>query len=924
MSSTPTTDPRLNVDPVFGSLIYDIASAFRMLAQAKSGRATHTVGIAARGTLTVTAEQLPPHSFFTPGRSFPVTVRHASIKGFPDDAIRDGRGLALRLLDGDADSEDLDLEASLLDVITSTGPCFFLNNAIDFGRWVAGNMEARAAMLEEFPNILPIFHQIVKNPDSFTKLYYYSETTTRFIDQDGTHYHMRYRIRNADGSCDSGEVPIETITLPKDYIDRPADDTRPADYLRTEFRNQIGQNGVRYLLEIQLKPVNDNAALNEAARDSTLDWCAREAPFLEVGMITLNNMLTDQEEQGLAYNVGNAPPELGLILARSPFETASINHLRSIVYEFSAGMRLGKPLPEAFASLNSAVTGILLHFDKVPIRDTLVEIWRADPVTPRLLATCRTDQSGRFKHSINFSDPMWADRPTVMIKVIRGDTSANPVAVHQKKAPPHYDCGFIPIPLWEYQPGSRLPQIMRNALIASPQPFVPAQLNALVLTSARLGPLNAQHMAPDTSVAQVQQDYDAALGKNLTTRLEEEAAGGSRGDEFFTYAVLNGFNPAVPTRDPEGRFHVRYAFDDYEFDGTRTAPNVHLILEGDENGLQPVSIEYAIRDKAAVNPDDLSFEDSVLSMPGDAHWDTAKSYFRIAEFLQGQALGHLGRGHLNVGQYAIAFYRNIQHNPVFRLLHPHLKGVTAINDKGNGIIFGDTGILAQQSPMVADAVAQYMEDDLGSCNWKGWQPREPLGSFHRYAAVGKLYWDLLQDYVANFFAENASAIADNWDEIFHFSQNLVTRSVTLKLQEVPAGDAWYDDGEISEPGDDGHALSAVTTTSGNPAEADLANLAQVCAYVIFHATYWHCWRNDNQVNYGGEIDYARLALTYNGFDASRQLLVTHSLVSVRHGFLTRNEDGDIPATLIRMLEDEAQAFADVGYDIDAFRSRINI
>ncbi|CAM2011322.1 lipoxygenase family protein [Acanthopleuribacter pedis] len=923
MSSARANDPRLNVDPLFGGLIYTIASAFRMLAQHKKGRATHTVGVTARGTFTVSGDNLPAHAVFTPGRTFPVVVRHASIKGFDDDAIRDGRGLSLRLFEGDADSEDLDLQPTVLDVLSSTGSRFFMNNAVDFGRWVAGDMETRAALVAEFPKILPIFHKIVKNPDSFTKVYYYSETTTRFIDHDGKRYHMRYRFRNADGSCDSGEIPIEEITLPKDYVDRPTSDTRPKDYLRAEFTEQVTNGGVSYLMEVQLKPESEDEIYNEIARDCTVDWTEAEAPFLEVGTISLNQMLSPAEDASIAFNVGNAPEALGLILARTPFETASINHLRSLVYDFSAAVRQGRPLPAGLANLNNAVTGMVFHLDQTPLRDTLIEIWRADPVTPRLMATTRTNQSGRFKHAVNFSDPMWSDRPPIFIKVIRNDTSDHPAAVHQQPAPPNYDFGFVAFPYWEYQVNSTLPQILRNDLIASPQPFVPAQLNALMMASAKLALIQADH-AEDTPVPQVQQDYDSALGKNLTERLEEETPGGSRGDHFFAYAVLNGFNPAFFSRDGDGLLHVRYNFDDYEFDGKRTAPNVHLTMEARPDGLVPLSIEYRLRHKEAIQPEALSFAPAVLSKPGDDHWETAKAYFRIAEFIQGQALGHLGRGHLNVGQYAIAFYRNIQHSPIYTLLHPHLKGVTAINDKGNGIIFGKTGILAQQSPLVADSVIKYMEDDLGACNWKGWKPRASLGKFHRYGAVGELWWDLLDDYVADFFAENASAIAANWDEIYHFSQNLVARGVAYRATPLPDGESWYDDGEISDPGDNGKALSQVTNTAANPTEADWDNLKQLCVYVIFHATLWHCWRNDNQVNFGGEIDYARLALHYDGIDASRQLLVTHSLVSVRHGFVTRNEDGDIPARLIRMLEDEAEAFQAVNYSIDAFRSRINI
>ena len=353
-----TADPRLaGVDETFLKIIAGIGSAFGGLAQSKGARATHTLGTTARGRLTVLSRpDIPRHRYFKSGTSYPVLVRHANIKGLPDDAIRDGRGLTLRVLKGDADAAtaDLDLHDHLVDVLSSTGPCFFLNNAAVFAQWVAGSMEQRAEMVKAFPKITPIFHQIVKNPDSYTQLHYYSETTYHFLARNGSAWYLRYRIVNADQSADTGHVPLEDLLLPQDYIPRPDCDTRSETYLQDDFKERVtAASGVYYLLQMQLRPVSVDPAANEEAKDCTIAWDEEKYRMRDVAIIHLNEIVANETVEPLEFSPYHAPPELGLILGQTATDTASINHLRSVVYTFSAKMRKGEPLPPGLAGLVS-------------------------------------------------------------------------------------------------------------------------------------------------------------------------------------------------------------------------------------------------------------------------------------------------------------------------------------------------------------------------------------------------------------------------------------------------------------------------------------------------------------------------------------------------------------------------------------------
>jgi linolenate 9R-lipoxygenase len=344
-------DPRtVDIEPKFQTLISNVAKFFGKAAQIKGRRATHSFGIVAAGTLEVLPNlTIPSHRVFSSGNKFPVLLRHANIKGFPDDAIIDGRGATIRILNGAADAaiDSLDLADFLVDILMSTGRCFTFSNAATFSRWLelVGSPEDRAKMLLELPKFLPIFHEIVRNPDSYTKLHYYSETTYLFKSSEcePKDYYMRYRLINADRSADTGFIPIEDIHLPLDFLPRIADDFRPANYLRQDFRQRVMQGGVNYVLQIQLQPVSDDHAKNELAKDCTEAWDETEFPFQDVAQLTLNSVMPDEVAEQLELNAYHAPADLALILAHSIHETASINHVRSIVYEISANMRKYQP-----------------------------------------------------------------------------------------------------------------------------------------------------------------------------------------------------------------------------------------------------------------------------------------------------------------------------------------------------------------------------------------------------------------------------------------------------------------------------------------------------------------------------------------------------------------------------------------------------
>jgi len=565
------------------------------------------------------------------------------------------------------------------------------------------------------------------------------------------------------------------------------------------------------------------------------------------------------------------------------------------------------------------IRGIVIRSteDNTPYRDTKIEIWDRDFLVDDQLGVAITNENGEFYLEYDTDDA--GDEPDLLIKIFRLNAKGESELIFDQdggiNVADDYDFGEIRICDWEYDNQYSVPLIrtLDIGLNASPQGFTAPQKRKILSSGVFLGGLRL--------IADQVQSIEEVQGifpKNFT--VENKIL--SRKDDFFVDAVLNGFAPALFTQDSSSMFHVRYSIDNYEWDGIQQAPSAHLILDKD---LIPVKIEWSIK---AVNSSEIT-SGSASPSSSDSEWNQAKEYFRIAEFIDGEIKGHLGRSHINVGQYAIALYRNMQKSPIFKLLHPHLKEVSAINSFGKGVIFGAEGILST-SPLTKDGVLSALKDDLGQCNWENWSPRKSINEQHSYSRISNLYWDILKEYINDFFTTYERKIILDWKEIYYFSEDLAKHSVPSTSPDLVSGEKWYCENEISvNPGTD-KAISKITNVKLKPPAEDIENLKQVCAYAIYHATIWHDWRNDNQAKYAGEIDYARLSLNYDVKDASFQLFIMNILSSVKYGYIVKNEDDDIDPLFISKLKsrlkdfDEIKDFENNGYDLRDLRSRINI
>jgi len=348
-SVAPTHDARLQgLDPSFERLIADVGPLFTRLSKARGGRAFHKLATTLAGQLEGVANPaLPAHAFFAPGRKLPVLVRHAN--GVQDDdAGVDNRGATLRVLDP-ARPEALD--APKLDLLLTTGRCFLQRTAAEFARWMAATPEAREAWIAREPRLSQAGWEMFRKASSYASLYYYSKVASHYVAADGARHYARFRLVPAARTPEDGLVTPDGRALPPDVMPREPGDTRPRDFLHTELRDRIRAGGVDYVLQAQVRPATGEAGADDEALDCTRPWPEDAHPWHDVATLHLERVLEPTAIEPLTFNPAHAPAELSMPLSSSPETAASLNHLRSIVYDMSAGARQRKALSPVLQAL---------------------------------------------------------------------------------------------------------------------------------------------------------------------------------------------------------------------------------------------------------------------------------------------------------------------------------------------------------------------------------------------------------------------------------------------------------------------------------------------------------------------------------------------------------------------------------------------
>ena len=327
-------------------------------------------------------------------------------------------------------------------------------------------------------------------------------------------------------------------------------------------------------------------------------------------------------------------------------------------------------------------------------------------------------------------------------------------------------------------------------------------------------------------------------------------------DEFFVERRLNGFNPGQLKRVEQQpwQYVSQFNFSDVKVEPNGILPKVISARFGlDGQQLHLHSIEYTLHGETQPQ----------TRRPGDLEWEWAKKLYRCAEFVSHEIRSHLGGTHLNMDQYAMAYYRNVFNNPIVDLLEPHFEGLLRINQQGLAELVGkesNEGVVPGLTSLNLQDTNRILVEEVTRLTYRNWSPRQQTlpdyvanNHFDRAAIA---MWGILTDYVKRFFDRNQAGIQEYWSEIEAMSKDLSAHSI-LKPE--------FGTLDIKTPTD----------------------LRELCVYVIYISTFQHSWVNNKQYEDGGDTEYATLGLWQGNDptkigDHTKQLTTLWTLTSVRY------------------------------------------
>ncbi|WP_017314366.1 lipoxygenase family protein [Mastigocladopsis repens] len=648
---------------------------------------------------------------------------------------------------------------------------------------------------------------------------------------------------------------------------------------------------------------------------------------------------TDTELERLTYKVLTNLPLSELLKLKAELKGKSIEQSRKVV-------------------------GKIVHSDlKTPIPNLEVELWERDPFGFKdYLANGVTDKTGNFAIYYDPKAGGFGDAPDLELRIfdpsqtaiIEGKTSKTRNLIEVIKGDENvtaeiYEFGVLPLSYYEYDPDYRLfsyalPKSIRNDF--APDAHARTMQSVAKFGKVMLDLIQRNRKNPnEPSYEEIQKSFP----ETLTLILEKGQKGYTRSDEFFGLRMLNGFNPLIFKKDKDNPSLYTTSFngEQFELTGKIDLPNYKVKFELKDEKLLPVEITLQFREDNCTQPNP-PMKAPQTYIPADGNkWLQAKRVIRATHLgVLGEVKGHLSQCHFNMEQYAIAFLRNIRKNPLREFLYPHIKEVVHINKFGRQILMDpNEGFFAKLEPIIVNPdMLKWVRSNMGSYDWTDWQPRKPLCESHTFAKLGNLYWDILTNHVDAFFAANHEEIVRNWDEILRLSEDLVEHSVpyvSQTMEQVDDGDEWYDLNEIEHSSNprreiDGEVKAVrPITSSEEPSAQDIANLKQVCRYVIYQCTFWHSWIHNEHNPEFGELKYGDLLRNGSMGDeddesvlpgrevASIILAVSNMLTNFDYGYMLKNEDGDIPPQLIELIESKRGEFEKLGFDLNSLRSRLN-
>ena len=360
--------------------------------------------------------------------------------------------------------------------------------------------------------------------------------------------------------------------------------------------------------------------------------------------------------------------------------------------------------------------------------------------------------------------------------------------------------------------------------------------------------IEANRSIPPSS-EEIQKTATKLLCENKTWETSEI----TNSDDDLLATLFRGLRPSWPQVETHGRRVVRVHFpyervsETTKAEGGYLLPDVEVVLN--ENLSKIELIRYRFDNSSPFTEVQADEKAGLWS-----EWGHAKRLVRLALFVQGQYESHLA-AHilLEALQVAIARCGEKIAPPVREFLEPFVTGVAEINNYGNGIIVGESGIVCRGTGLSTNGSLAYASHALGLCDWYRFAPREATSIAEGdYMKNAQNYWWFVRAYVNRHmpsYAEYKSSYEALVNEVVQHSVGCTAPHredyIESVRTEIPIK-------EHSERRRDGEKVFAISDINFGSDEAD-KRVAEFLSYFIFQASFLHTHANDSQRDFGGDL-----------------------------------------------------------------------
>jgi catalase len=286
-------------------------------------RMSHNNGIAADGSLHIVDNpEFPAHVFFTPGKSYPLRIRHATAT-FYDDAMNGIRSMSIKFSHHHFTSP--------FDIEMNTGATSLFWSAASFLQFARLRREKYGIEYREYYRRYPeglkgAQVSLRRNPDSFHNLHYYCKTPFMYIADDGVRYYAKYRVCPYEDEAETGKIedPSEWDTCNQRILPH---EMRGRNYLKDEYAKRVAARGAKYRMQIQLMKAREDE--DPEIFNNMVPWAEKDCPWMDLAVLEVDTVLDWTDSNLTSFSLNNMPKMLGIIPAESIYDYNSVNYMRS-------------------------------------------------------------------------------------------------------------------------------------------------------------------------------------------------------------------------------------------------------------------------------------------------------------------------------------------------------------------------------------------------------------------------------------------------------------------------------------------------------------------------------------------------------------------------------------------------------------------